>query len=99
MLNKREIGLAQELARELALLNQTSEDEEFERATNMLAFVHDVIEKAYNIIKDFISSVEEFIGRMKGDNHRYNWHVPVKINPPPMPDIPMPRMMNIRSDL
>lgn len=101
MLNDRQIVLAKQIAKEFALLNETSEDEELERAINMLSFVNDVVERAYNVIKQTISNVVEFIESLNRDdyNQGYRWYVPIKINPPPMPDIPTPRMMNIRGDL
>lgn len=101
ILNEREMQMAKELAREFTLLNQTNEEEEFERIVDMISSVKEFVTKAWNDIKEVVSNAMEFIEslKIKGDNHNCNWYVPIKIEAPPMPDIELRRHMNIRSNL
>lgn len=101
MLNDRQIVLAKAVARELALLNETSEGEEFERVINVLSFVNDVVERAHNVIKEFISSATEFIESMKKDNNKFknNWYVPIKVNLPKAPYVTNYNLQFARNNL
>ncbi len=102
MLNEREMAMAKELARKLAEVNQLDEDEAYETTICAFQNIKEVFVSAWNQLKDSISSIVESIeGIAEGIEKRYayNWHVPVKITPPPMPDIKMPRLQLARSDL
>lgn len=54
---------------------------------------------AWESVKTAINDIFESIREKNNKPNEHTWHVPLKIKAPPMPDIQMPRMMNIRSEL
>lgn len=101
VLNEHEMAMAKELAQELTLQNKKKQIENLvESWKSTFGVVKDDIVELWNHIKDVFNTGENTRESIKlKEKLRDSWYTPVKINMPPMPDIPMPRMMNIRSDL
>jgi len=74
---------------------ENKNEQDFIDAINLIVdFFAEVANGVKNIIKETVRLINEYRERKE---HDYNWHVPIKIEPPKMPDIPVPRMLNIRS--
>lgn len=102
MLNEREMAMAKELAKKLAETNELDEKESYETVICAFQNIKEVFVSAWDTLKENISSIVESIERIAGGiekKHAYNWHIPVKITPPPMPDIKMPKLQLARSNL
>lgn len=71
---------------------------DYETAKETYLNLKETIIEVWEVIKEKIVELcdDLMINRNK-INH--NWYVPVKIDPPPMPDIEMPKIHLARSDL
>lgn len=97
ILNEREMQMARELARELVRVEKEKQSKEFEEAFNN---VKNKVIELWEIIKSVFE--EGFKALHDLDNRereRSKWHVPLKIEIPPMPDIQIPRLTNARSNI
>lgn len=97
ILNEREMQMARELARELVRIEKEKQLKEFEEAFNN---VKNKVIELWEIIKSVFE--EGFKALHDLDNRereRSKWHVPLKIEIPPMPDIQIPRLTNARSNI
>lgn len=86
--------------REVDLVNEVAEKEGYseEEIQDVWETIKQSLIDALEVVKVVINDVLECI-REKNEPNERTWHVPIKIEAPPMPDIAMPRMMNIRSEL
>ena len=97
ILNKREMQMAKELARELVRVEKEKQRRQFEEAFNNLK--NEVIE-AWEIIKSVFEEAFKTLHDLDNrERERSKWHVPLKIEIPPMPDIQIPRLPNARSNI
>ncbi len=58
--------------------------------------VSEIVNNIIKVIRQFILEIREYQEKSK---HDYNWHVPIKITPPPMPDLKLPKLHYARSNL
>lgn len=96
MLNEQEMALARELARKLTL------DGSIEKEEQVLSDIERFISIVKNVWQGVVETVRNFVqslGELQAKNRKPKWDVPLKINPPPMPDIEFPKMQLARSNL
>lgn len=104
ILTKDEYKVAQELARGLTESRQRKQKERFNQAIQTVnRIAESVIDRAVEIFNKIKAGVMEHYEVLEDIEEtrelRELWYVPIKIKAPPMPDVPMPQMMTIRSDL
>lgn len=88
--NEHEAGLINEVA-EMTGYSEEEIQDAWETIKQSLIDVWEVVKTAIN---DFLECIRE-----ENEPNEHTWYVPIKIEAPPMPDITIPRMMNIRSEL
>lgn len=97
ILNEREMQMAKELARELVRVEKEKQWEQFEEAFNNLK---NKVMEMWEIIKSIWENAFKVLHDLdKRKVERSKWHVPIKIEAPPMPDIKIPRLANARSNI
>ena len=97
ILNEREMQMAKELARELVRVEKEKQRKQFEEAFNNLK---NTVMEMWEIIKSIWENAFKVLHDLdKRKVERSNWHVPIKIEAPPMPDIKIPRLANARSNI
>mgnify|MGYP001378600053 CR=1 FL=1 len=97
ILNEREMQMARELARELVRIEKEKQSKEFEEAFKN---VKNKVIEAWEIIKSVFEEAFKTLHDLDNrERERSEWHVPLKIEIPPMPDIQIPRLTNARSNI
>lgn len=97
ILNEREMQMAKELARELVRVEKEKQRKQFEEAFNNLK---NKVMEMWEIIKSIWENAFKVLHDLdKRKVERSNWHVPMKIEAPPMPDIKIPRLAIARSNI
>ena len=97
ILNEREMQMAKELARELVRVEKEKQRKQFEEAFNNLK---NKVMEIWEIIKSIWENAFKVLHDLdKRKVERSKWHVPIKIEAPPMPDIKIPRLANARSNI
>lgn len=92
MLNEREIELVKAYSGE--------KDIDYEKAKEAYLKLKETFIELWDFVKEKIDEIYESIYNTHiNKKHDYNWHVPINIEPPPMPDIIMPKMNLARSNL
>ena len=96
ILNEREMQMAKELARELVRVEKENNGSNWEAFNNLKNKVMEM----WEIIKSIWENVFKVLHDLdKRKVERSNWHVPMKIEAPPMPDIKIPRLAIARSNI
>ena len=89
--------MAKELARELVRVEKEKQRRQFEEAFNNLK---NKVMEIWEIIKSTWENAFKALHDLdKRKVERSKWHVPIKIEAPPMPDIKIPRLANARSNI
>ena len=97
ILSEREMQMAKELARELVRVEREKKRKQFEQAFEN---VKKVVKESWEDIKrTWEKAIEVIYGIKTRENERVNWHVPIKIGFPELPDIKIPRSANARSNI
>ena|SRR5690625_2788291 len=101
ILNEREMQMAKELARELVRVEKEKQRKQFEEGlNNMKNKVIEIWEVIKNTWENAFKSLHDLDEK---EIKRSNWHVPIKIDIPPMPNLEishnLPRFANARSDI
>lgn len=100
VLNKREMQMARELAQKITINNNLDDEEVLEVARDFVRNLKRVVTDVWNHIKKIVNDVANIIYETDIEKeYAYNWHVPLKIEAPPMPDIKLPCLANARSNI
>ncbi len=95
MLNEQEMKLAKELARKLSSVGGGDEEQVLNDIRRFISTIKNVWQGVVETIGTIVETFEELLSRKS----RPKWDVPLKINPPPMPDFVFPKMQLARSNL
>ena len=101
LLSEQGMNRAQSLASEFVRMNRDNQAQRFEDAFNdVKRIVSEVWNVIKNTIQDLMSRIHDASSQLKErEEERSNWHVPMKIEAPKIPDIKIPRFAYARSNI
>lgn len=92
--------LARELARKITRKNDLNDEEVLDVVMGLISDLKRVVIDAWNHIKEAVNEFIELIHETETEKkHAYNWHVPLKMEAPPMPDFELPKHILARSHI